>query len=172
MYHLNTTLLLKDVNDFTLSGTNDSTIMCTTYESIMIINITNFTMKNINLIGCGKYHIEYMQAKYKNLSDLDSLMKTAGYSASVFIDDCKLITINNINVMADKGYAGLLVINAVNHLVFANIKYKLILQYVYPTVIILTALSFIIIINHMLALILIIFSLKFLDYVYAFHIMQ
>ena len=122
VYHLNTTLLLKDMNNFTLSGTNDSTIMCTTYESIMIINITNFTMKNVNLIGCGKYHIEYIQAKYKNLSNLDSLMKTAGYSASVFIDDCKLITINNINIMADKGFAGLLVINAVNHLVFTNIK--------------------------------------------------
>ena len=120
MHHLNTTLLLKDMNNFTLSGTNDSTIMCTTYESIMIINVTNFTLKNINFIGCGKYHRDYVESKYKN--DIETLFKTAGYGASAFIDDCQLINISNINIMVSTGFAGLVVINATNYSVFINIK--------------------------------------------------
>ena len=122
VYRLSTTLLLKDVNNFTLCGINNSTIMCTGDQSIMIVNVTNFTMKNINFIGCGNYHTHYVQSKYKNLTDLDTLMRTAGYSASVFIDHSELITINNVSIMADKGFAGLLVINVIKYLVFTNIK--------------------------------------------------
>ena len=124
VYHLNTTLSLKDVHNFTLRGMNDSTIMCTTYESMMIINVTNFTMKNLNFIGCGKYHSNYVQSKYKNDTET-SFNKTGGYGASVFIDGCKLINISNISIIANMGFAGLLAINVTKYSVFINIKVQI-----------------------------------------------
>ena len=137
VHHLNTTLSLKDVHNFTLGGINDSTIMCTAYESIMIINVTNFTMKNINFIGCGKYHSSYVQSKYT-----ETLSKTYGYGASVFIDDCKLINISNISIIADAGFAGLLVINPTNYSVFINIKVQINCLPVYDMIIGTNGISF------------------------------
>ena len=123
VYHLNTTLSLKDVHNFTLSGINDSTIMCSTYESMTIINVTNFTMKSLSFIGCGKHHKNYVQSKYKN--DTETSFKTGGYGASIFIDNCKLINISNIRITANVGFAGLLVINVANHSLFSNIKVQI-----------------------------------------------
>ena len=87
----------------------------------MIINVTNFTMTNVNFIGCGKYHENYVQSKYKNDTET-SFNKTGGYGASIFIDNCKLINISNISITANVGFAGLLVINVANHSLFINIK--------------------------------------------------
>ena len=124
VYHLNMTLSLKDVHNFTLSGINDSTIMCATYESMMIINVTNFTMKNLNFIGCGKYHNNYVQSKYKDDTET-SFNKTGGYGASIFIDNCKLINISDISITANVGFAGLLVINLTNYSLFIDIKVQI-----------------------------------------------
>ena len=123
VYHLNTTLSLKNMHNFTLSGINDSTIKCSTYESMMIINVTNFTMKSLSFIGCGKYHKNYVQSKYKN--DTETSFKTGGYGASIFIDNCKLINISNISITANVGLAGLLVINVANHSLFSNIQVQI-----------------------------------------------
>ena len=90
----------------------------------MIISVTNFTMKNLNFIGCGKYHSNYVQSKYKNDTE-NSFNKTGGYGASIFIDNCKLINISNISITANVGFASLLVINVANYSVFINIKVQI-----------------------------------------------
>ena len=54
-YYLNTDLVISNVHNFTLRG-NDSTLNCTGYASVVVVNVTNFTVENISLMNCGKYH--------------------------------------------------------------------------------------------------------------------
>ena len=53
-YYLKTDLVIKSVYNFTLRG-NDSTLKCTGYASVVIVNVTNFVVENISSINCGKY---------------------------------------------------------------------------------------------------------------------
>ena len=127
IHQLNTTLVLKDVDSFTLSGINTSIIRCATHTSIsiVIINVTNFVMKSIQLIGCGKCHCEYIKFRYQKLSPFSDpvpFIKTTGHSASVFIHRSKSVEISNITIAVIAGFAGLLAIDVKNDSSFKNIK--------------------------------------------------
>ena len=127
IHQLNTTLVLKDVDSFTLSGMNTSIIRCAPHTSIsiVIINVTNFAMKSIQLIGCGKRHSEYIKSKYEKLSPFSDpvpFIKTTGYGASVFIHRSKSVEISNVTIAVIAGFAGLLAIDVKNDSSFKNIK--------------------------------------------------
>ena len=124
MHYLKSNLELRNVSNFTLSGMNSSTIKCNPYKGVMIVNTTKFTMTNINFIGCGNHYSDYVRLKYGS-TDPVSLVKVANYWAAIFIDDCLSIKINRINVMVNAGFAGLLVINAINSSVFTDVKVQI-----------------------------------------------
>ena len=124
MHYLSRILDFWNVSNFTLSGMNSSTIRCSAYKGLMIANATNFTINNINFIDCGNYYGDYVRLKYGNTKDPVLFIKVASYWAAIFIDDCLSIKINKINVMVNAGFAGLLVINAINDSVFTDVKVK------------------------------------------------
>lgn len=56
-YYLNTNnLVIQNVRNFALIGESPCYITCISYSSVIIYNVTKFTLKNINFQNCNKNH--------------------------------------------------------------------------------------------------------------------
>ena len=65
-YHINNVLIFKDINNFSVIGIDRCVIMCTSPASIVIVNASNVTIHNINLINCTKHHKDYFNVTHFN----------------------------------------------------------------------------------------------------------
>ena len=52
-HHLNTDFIINSTINFTVAG-NRSTIICIAPANLRVINVTDFTLLNIDLFNCGK----------------------------------------------------------------------------------------------------------------------
>ena len=56
---INNDLVIKDVDNFTITGIGQCTIICTSPASIVIMNVENIEVLNINLINRTQNHKVY-----------------------------------------------------------------------------------------------------------------
>lgn len=103
-YHLEIDFVISNVNNFILNGSN-SNLSCIPYVSINVVNVTNFTIKDLNLINCGKKHgINFNGSSYKPISA----------NTSILLCNCALVMVENIIIIIKTGNVGILAVNVKN----------------------------------------------------------
>ena len=66
----------------------------------MILNVTNFTLENINFENCNKNHSTDLHTSFDY--EYVSISKPS-YNASILLYNCTSVVINNINVLVTAG---------------------------------------------------------------------
>ena len=127
-HHLNTDLVLKNINNFTITGMN-FTIICTSSASIAAVNVTNLKLKNIYLNGCGKNQSAYFNSTHfsSEYKKNPKLLNKVGFNSSVLLYYCSSVIASYINITVNAGNIGLLAMNArnISTLSYVSIKVNL-----------------------------------------------
>ena len=108
IYYLNVDIVIENITNFSLIGEDPCKIRCTSYVSIMILNVSNFTLENINFENCNKNHSTDLHTTFEY--DHVSISKPS-CNASILLYNCTSVVINNISVLVTAGTTGLLVVN-------------------------------------------------------------
>ena len=108
IYYLNVDIVIENIANFSFIGEDHCIIRCTSYVSIMILNVSNFTLENINFENCNKNHSTDLHTTFEY--DHVSISKPS-CNASILLYNCTLVVINNISVLVTAGTTGLLVVN-------------------------------------------------------------
>lgn len=122
-HHLNTDFIINSTTNFTVAG-NHSIITCTAPASIRVINVTDFTLTNIDLFHCGKDNEYYVYTNYLNVAYPNKHIPTGPMKCniSILLDKCTSVTITNVSIDVRVGYAGLFAVNMKNSSTITNLK--------------------------------------------------
>ena len=122
-HHLNTDFIINSTTNFTVAG-NHSTIICTAPANIRIINVTNFTLMNIDLFNCGKANYYYMHTQNLNLARPNKHIPAEPMkcNVSILLDKCVSVMITNVSINVRVGYAGLFAVNMKSTSTITNLK--------------------------------------------------
>jgi len=107
-YYLNTSIVLKNIRNFTMEGTKPCSIKGAVSVSIVVYNVTNFKLSNID------FQFANILDGYKISSfKLRKLLRTkiARYAAALVLYHCKSVQITSTEIMTNAGIAGLAVVN-------------------------------------------------------------
>ena len=108
IYNLNVDIVIENITNFSFIGEGLCKIRCSSNVSIMILNVSNFTLENINFENCNKNHSNNLHTSFDY--DYVSISKP-GCNASILLYNCTSVVINNISVLVTAGTTGLLVVN-------------------------------------------------------------
>ena len=131
-YFLNGDLIIKDINNFTITGPTigQCNIICASPASIVAVNVNNIKFQNINLINCIKDHKDYFDAS--NFGpycprDYRPYSKVTDYYASLLLYNSGSVIIYNmnINVTVNTTFTGILVVNVKDKSKMINVKVQL-----------------------------------------------
>ena len=117
-YFLNDDLVIQNLTNFSFIGENCN-IRCTSHASIIIFNVTTFTLKNIYFENCIKNHSDDLHTTFEY--DHVSISKPS-QNASIFLYNCTSVVINNISVSVNAGTTGILVVNVRNYSTLNNVS--------------------------------------------------
>ena len=117
-YFLNDDLVIQNLTNFSFIGENCN-IRCTSHASIIIFNVTTFTLKNIYFENCIKNHSDDLHTTFEY--DHVSISKPSR-NASIFLYNCTSLVINNISVSVNAGTTGILVVNVRNYSTLNNVS--------------------------------------------------
>ena len=130
-YYISDDLIFKNINNFSLVGSDQCVITCTSPASVLMINVTSFTFQNIKLINCIKCHKEYFDANITYFDrqyarDTEPFSKVTQYRTSVFLYNSSSVIISNMDVIATvmKSFTAILIINVQNVSKIVNVKVK------------------------------------------------
>ena len=130
-YYLNSDLIIKDINNFTITGPTigQCSIICTSLASIVVMNINNINFQNINLINCIKDHKDFFHVRAYNfnihcLKDYRPYRKVINTYASLLLYNSSSVIIYNmnINVTVNTSFTGILVMNVKDKSKMINVK--------------------------------------------------
>ena len=133
-YHINSDLIFKDINNFSVIGIDQCVIACTSPASIVIVNVSNVTLHNIKLINCIKHHKDYFNVTYllnSLYATLDlpspSFSKITDYHTSVFLYNSSSVTICNMKIIATvmTNFTAILIVNTQDDSKVINIKVQI-----------------------------------------------
>ena len=119
IYYLNVDIVIENITNFSLIGEDFCIIRCTSNVSIMILNVSNFTLENINFENCNKNHTTDLHTTidYEYVS-----ISKPSCNASILLYNCTSVVINNISLLVTAGTTGLLVINVRDHSTLTNVS--------------------------------------------------
>ena len=128
-YYINNDLIFKDINNFSAIGIDWCVIMCSSPASIIIVNASNVTIHNINLINCINHHKDYFNITYL-LNSLyvyetpPSFSKITDYHTSVFLYNSSSVIIYNMEIIATvmTNFTAILIVNTQDDSKIINIK--------------------------------------------------
>ena len=127
-YHINSDLVIKDVDNFTLMGpeSGQCAIICTSLANAVVLNASNIQFLNISLINCIKDHKDYFNTSYFDkyyARHSISFSKVTDYYTSLFIWNSSSVTVYNmnINVTINTSFIAILVVNA-NDVIMIDVK--------------------------------------------------
>ena len=107
-HYLNTDLVIQNVTNVTLTGESLCIIRCTSHVSIIILNVSSFSLENITFENCSTNYSNYLH------DDITSISKPWS-SASIILYHCTLVEITNIIIMISESNIGILVVNTRNY---------------------------------------------------------
>ena len=112
-------MVIKDVDNFTITGIGQCTIICTSPASIVIMNASNTEFLNINLINCTKNCKDYF-----NITSFTPFSKVTDYYTSLLLYTSSSIIIYNMNINAtvNTSFTGIIVVNVQNRSKIINVK--------------------------------------------------
>ena len=120
-YYINNDLVIKDVDNFTITGIGKCTIICTSLASIVIMNVNNTKILNINLINCTKNSKDYF-----NITFFTPFSKVTDHYTSLLLYNRISVIIYNMNINAtiNTSFIGILIVN-VKKSEIINVKVRL-----------------------------------------------
>ena len=126
-YYINNDLVIKDVDNFTITGVGQCTIICTSPASIVIMNVDNAEFQNFNLINCIKNHKDIFNKPFFNtISVRDSIPfhKHADYYTSLLLYNSSSVILYNININAtvNTSFTGVLIVNVKERSEITDVK--------------------------------------------------
>ena len=125
-YQLDSDLVFEDMKNFTIIGINPCNIYCSSNTSIIVVNVTEFELKNINLINCGKDHTAFGNfTEEKNLTFNKTSYIPNNYNSSIFLYHCATVTITSVNISVNPYIGGIIAMNVKNRFVIDNVKVQL-----------------------------------------------
>ena len=119
IYYLNVDIVIENITNFSLIGEDICIIRCTSNVSIMILNVSNFTLENINFENCNKNHSTDLHTSFGY--EYVSISKPS-CNASILLYNCTSVVINNISALVTAGTTGLLVVNMRGHSTLTNVS--------------------------------------------------
>ena len=131
-YYLNRDLIIKDINNFTITGPTNGqcNIICTLPASIIVVNSNNIRFQNINLINCINDYKDYLNASYFDIcyaSDFRSFIKVSDYYTSLFLCNSSFVVIYNINVNAtvNSRFVAIVIVNIRDDSAMIDVKVQI-----------------------------------------------
>ena len=121
-YKLNADLIFEGIRNFNVTAVNSCNIYCSSYASILVINVTKFELRNINLINCGKNHT--ISTRQGN-SIVTNSYKFDYHNSSVLLYHCELVRIVSVNISVSAHFGAILAMNVKNSLIIDNVKVQL-----------------------------------------------
>ena len=118
-HYLNDDLIVQNVINFSMTGEGVCEITCTLYSSILLSNVTNFTLENINFVNCNKNHSNGLHTNFDY--DYVSISKPSR-NASILLYNCISVVINNISVLVNAGTTGILIVNVRSYSTLTNVS--------------------------------------------------
>ena len=120
-YYINSDLVIKDVDNFTITGIGQFTIICTLPASIVIINVNNIKIFDIKLINCTKNCKHYF-----NITSFTPFSKVTDHYTSLLIYNSSVIVYNmNINAIVNTSFTSILIVNVKDKSEIINVKVRL-----------------------------------------------
>ena len=126
-YHINSDLIFKDINNFSVIGIDQCVIICTSPASIVIVNVSNVTLHNIGLINCVKHHNNVTYLLNSRGYASSSFSKITDYHTSVFLYNSSSVTICNMKIIATvmTNFTAILIVNTQDDSKVINIKVQI-----------------------------------------------
>ena len=119
-HYLNTDLVIQNVTNVILTGESLCIIGCTSHVSIIILNVTDFSLENITFENCSTNYSNYLHTDIRY--DITSVSKPGPSNASILLYRCMLVEITNIIITISESNIGILVVNTRNHSKITNIR--------------------------------------------------
>ena len=119
IHYLYNDLIIVNVTNFSLICEGLCDIKCIPYASVMISNVTIFSLQNFYFKNCTKNHSAYLKTKIN--SSHTSISKLSG-NASIILYNCTSVVFNNISVLATAGTTGITVVNVKSNSSLTNIS--------------------------------------------------
>ena len=129
-YYINSDLIIKDVNNFTITGNGQCTIICTSPASIVVMNAISIKFHYINLINCIKNHKNHFNTSYFDVYYAKLLIpfsKVADYYTSLLLWNSSTVIIYkiNINVTVSTSFTAILIVNAKDDSTMIDVKVQI-----------------------------------------------
>ena len=119
IYYLNVDIVIENITNFSFIGEDSCKIRCTSNVSIVILNVSNFTLENINFENCNKNHSTDLHTSFDY--EYVSISKPS-CNASILLYNCTSVVINNISVLVTAGTTGIIAVNVRAHSTLTNIS--------------------------------------------------
>ena len=84
-YYINSDLVVKDIDNFTITGIGQCTIICTSPASIVVMNVNNIEFQNITLTNCIKNQKDYFNITHFNTFYARDSMPFNDHYTSLFL---------------------------------------------------------------------------------------
>ena len=120
-YYIKNDLVIKDVDNFTITGIGQCNIICTSPASIVIMNGNSTEILNINLINCTENCKDYF-----NISSFTPFSKVTDYYTSLLLYNSSSVIYNmNINATVNTSFIGILIVNVKDQSKIINVNVRL-----------------------------------------------
>ena len=111
-HDLNIDLVIQNVTNVRLTGESLSIIRCTSHVSIIILNVTNFTMGNITFENCSTNCSDYLYTGFRpDFRPTTTSKFKLSSNASILLYYCISVKIDNITIIITEGNIAMLVVN-------------------------------------------------------------
>ena len=124
-YYINNDFVIKDIDNFTITGNGQCNIICTSPASMVVMNGSRIKFQNISLISCMKDYFNTL-SYYLNFDQRDSIpfSKVKECYTSLFLYNSSSVIIYNmkINATVNTSFTAILIVNIKNSSKVINVK--------------------------------------------------
>ena len=125
-YYIDDDVIIKDIDNFIITGIGQCTAVCTAPASVVIMNANCIKIVNIDLMNCINNHKDYFSINYFNTFYADSMpfSETKDHFASVILYNSSSVIISNMNikVTVNKSFVAILIVNVKGNSEIIDVK--------------------------------------------------
>ena len=123
-HYLNTTMIVRDVQNFTMIGKRTCNIACAESVRIIMFNVTNFRLENIDFQFKNNPNNSRIKV-YSSFRFTDSLQDNITYNASIVLYQCMSVIINKTEIKNNVGIAGIAAVNIMGSSIISQVTIKI-----------------------------------------------
>ena len=128
-YNIDNDIVIKDIDNFTITGFGHCTILCTAPASVVIMNVNSIKILNIDFTNCINSHKDYFNISYFNTLYTDSMpfSENKDHFASVILYNSSSVVIYNMNINAtvNNNFTAILIVNVKGNSEITHVEVQL-----------------------------------------------